>query len=415
MSAITLLRCRLLDGSLVDVTFDTDGGMITAVTAVDGGGGDGGPGEPAERLLLRSAVETHAHLDKAFLADVVPNATGDLAGAIEAMHAARPQLGVEETAARAERALRTMAANGYRAVRTHVDVTRANGLISLEAIDIARRRVGTLIDVEVVALAGFPVVGPDGARQRELLTAALLNGADLIGGCPHLERLADAHTGASGTAAGDAALIRQATEVYLQLAADAGVGVDLHTDETLDPTADGLSELAAQVLATGFGGPVTASHCVSLGVRPEAEQLAIAEQVAAAGIGVVALPATNLFLQGRDHQQAMPRGVTAVAALQRVGATVAAGADNVQDPFNPLGRFSPFEIAGLMILTAHLSPAAAWACVSEHSATVLGIAHEPITVGTPADLVAVSATDIRQAIADGGFRPRVWRRGIELP
>ena len=78
--------------------------------------------------------------------------------------------------------------------------------------------------------------------------------------------------------------------------------------------------------------------------------------MAAAGIAVVALPATNLYLQGREHQQAMPRGVTAVRALREAGVVVAAGADNLQDPFNPLGRACPFETAALMVLTAHLSP-----------------------------------------------------------
>ena len=73
-------------------------------------------------------------------------------------------------------------------------------------------------------------------------------------------------------------------------------------------------------------------------MQPPERQRAIAEAVAAAGIAVVALPATNLFLQGRDHQQAMPRGLTAVRALLEAGVVVAAGADNLQDPFNPLGR-----------------------------------------------------------------------------
>lgn len=407
MSVTTLSRCRLLDGRLADVAFDSVGGSITALTEL----GDG----PAEHLLLRSAVEPHAHLDKAYLADLVPNPTGDLAGAIAAMRAARPLLGVAETAERAERALRAMASNGYRAVRTHVDVTGDNGLTSLEAVDIARRRVGNLLEVQVVALAGFPVLGRAGARQRSLLADALASGADVVGGCPHLERFAAAHPGAGHTSDGDARVIREATEAYLQVAADAGVGVDLHTDETLDPSANGLRDLADLVLSSGFERAVTASHCVSLGVRPAAEQAAIAEQVAAAGIGVVALPATNLFLQGRDHQQAMPRGLTAVAALQRAGVTVAAGADNVQDPFNPLGRFSPFQTAALMVLTAHLSPAAAWACVSDASAQVLGLAHEPISVGTAADLIALPATDIRRALADGGCGARVWRRGVEVP
>lgn len=407
MSSITLSRCRLGDGTLADVTFDATSGSVTALAVLDDDG-------PADRLLLRSAVEPHAHLDKAFLADRVVNETGDLAGAIAAMRAARPLLGVAETAERAARALRTMAANGYRAVRTHVDVTSDNALTSVEAIGIARRRVGALIDVEVVALAGFPVLGPAGSRQRALLVEALDAGADLVGGCPHLERFAGHRDTADDGGPDDAPVIRRATETYLQIAADAGVGVDLHTDETLDPVADGLSALAELVTATGFAGRVTASHCVSLAMRPEGEQSAIAERVAAAGIGVVALPATNLFLQGRDHRQAMPRGVTAVAALRRAGVTVAAGADNVQDPFNPLGRFSPFETAGLMVLTSHLSPVAAWDSVSAIAARVLGLDHPAIAVGTPADLIAVPATDIRQAIAAGGFAPQVWRHGTEL-
>ena len=102
---------------------------------------------------------------------------------------------------------------------------------------------------------------------------------------------------------------------------------------------------------------MTASHCVSLGMQPPARQHEVAEAVAAAGIAVVALPATNLYLQGRDHPQAMPRGLTAVRALRDAGVVVAAGADNLQDPFNPLGRACPFETAALMVLTAHLTPA----------------------------------------------------------
>ena len=202
--------------------------------------------------------------------------------------------------------------------------------------------------------------------------------------------------------------------MYLQLAADAGVGVDLHTDETLDPTADGLSELAAQVLATGFGGPVTASHCVSLGVRPEAEQLAIAEQVAqpASASSPCRRPTsssraatTNRRCRGRHRR----RCAAARRCHGRRGCRQRAG------PVQPARALQSVRDRRADDPDRPPLPAAAWACVSEHSATVLGIAHEPITVGTPADLVAVSATDIRQAIADGGFRPRVWRRGIELP
>ena len=65
---------------------------------------------------------------------------------------------------------------------------------------------------------------------------------------------------------------------------------------------------------------------------------AVAAEVAEAGVAVVTLPQTNLFLQGRDHATATPRGLTALRPLLEAGVTVAGGADNLQDPFNTMGR-----------------------------------------------------------------------------
>jgi len=174
----------------------------------------------------------------------------------------------------------------------------------------------------------------------------------------------------------------------------------------------GLEYLARQVL-TGFGHQVTASHCVSLGQRDEADQQRIAELVAAAGIGVITLPHTNLWLGGRNRQP-VPRGLTAVEALRRAGVAVAAGADNLQDPFNPMGRACPFETASLMVLTAHDLPHIAWDAVSTASRRVLGLAGGTIEPGAPADLLAVDVASLRQAIAEGPARRRVFRRGNEV-
>ncbi|MGB0112028.1 MAG: amidohydrolase family protein [Ilumatobacteraceae bacterium] len=348
-------------------------------------------------LLLPSAVEPHAHLDKAFLAELIVNPTGDLMGAITAMQASRHLLSVETIIERAERAARLMAANGYRAVRTHADTTVEHGLRSIEALTEVRRRVADLIDVEIVALCGWPVVGVAGADQRALLHDAMAAGADLVGGCPHLEFDA-------GTAA--------ATDVLLQVATDHGVGVDLHTDETLDASVLGLVELAERVLG-GFEHRVTASHCVSLGMQSTSRQQQIAELVAEAGISVVALPHTNLFLQGRGAAP-MPRGLTAVAALRAAGVNVAAGADNLQDPFNPVGRACPFETAGLMVMASHLLPHEAWESVSSASAAALDLEVGTIAPGAAADLLAVRATTVREAIAFGPDARRVWRRGVVI-
>ena len=124
----------------------------------------------------------------------------------------------------------------------------------------------------------------------------------------------------------------------LDVAAAAGRPVDLHMDETLDPGVLHLAALAALVIDTGFPHGVTASHCCSLGMQPPEVQADVSDAVAAAGIAVVTLPQTNLYLQARGWTTAPPRGLTAVHPLLAAGVTVAAGADNLQDPFNLVGR-----------------------------------------------------------------------------
>lgn len=379
-----VLHAARLDGatsdSLVDVTVVD--GVITAIDpasstmpadAVDLGG----------MLVLPALAEPHAHLDKAFLAERVPNPTGDLMGAIVAMEEHRGSIDMADTIERATRAVELMISNGVTAIRTHADVTEANGLTSVEALVAVRERFAGRIHLEVCALTGWPSIGPQGATQRSLLRDAIAAGVDLVGGCPHLEDDPVA-----------------ATDGFLEIAAEHGLPVDLHTDETLDPTRLALEHLARAV-AAGFPHAVTASHCVSLGMQPAHRQREIAEAVAAAGVRVVALPHTNLFLQGRQHQQSMPRGLTAVAALRAAGAVVAAGADNLQDPFNPMGRGDPLETAALMVMAAHLLPHDAFASVSAAVRSVLGLAPAAVAVGAAADLMAVRASSVREALAFG--------------
>ena len=337
-------------------------------------------------ILLPAFAEPHAHLDKAFLAERVDNPTGDLLGAIQAMEAARGSITLADTIERAERAARLLAANGCTAIRSHVDLTLAGGLTSVEALIDVRHRLRGLVEIQVAALCAWPSIGPQGADQRALLREAIAMGIDVVGGCPHLE---------SDPAA--------ANDGLLTLAAEGGLPVDLHTDETLNPSMLALEDLAERVVATGFAHRVAASHCVSLILQSELRQREVADKVAAAGISVIALPHTNLFLLGREHQVAMPRGVTAVRALRTAGVNIAAGADNLQDPFNPVGRADPLETAGLMIMTAHVVPAVALEMVTSNARQAMGL--EPSD-----DRVAVRAATAREAIAFGPADRRLVRR-----
>jgi cytosine deaminase len=146
---------------------------------------------------------------------------------------------------------------------------------------------------------------------------------------------------------------------------------------------------------------VAASHCVSLSTRSETDIRLIANKVATAGISIISLPQTNLFLQGRETISHVPRGITPITALRTAGVVVAAGADNLQDPFNLVGRGDPLEIASLLVTASHLSPADAHALVTSDASSVVLNKEASIDVGMSANVVAVKATTLRESIAMG--------------
>lgn len=364
------------DGSRGDIRLS--GGRIDGIGSFSGGEDFSG------YLVLPAPVEPHAHLDKAYSADLVPNPTGDLGGAVRGWLAHRPTLSEEDISQRAERALRAYLAHGATVVRTHVDIGPDIGLRALRAIR-------KLDGVQVVAFGANPLSGVEGARNRALLGDAIAAGADAIGACPAYDPDP-----------------RGCIEAVLGLAVDK-VPVDMHIDESLDLEPCTLSLLAEA--ATGFPHRVVASHCVSLGMMPPPRIRQIAESVAAAGIAVVCLPQTNLYLQGRDHATSPPRGLTAIRVLREAGVTVAAGGDNLQDPFNLVGRADPLETAALLILAGHDTPENAYAAVSNDARRALGLPEVELRPGAPADLLAIRAKTPREAIATANPERVVIRGG----
>jgi cytosine deaminase len=390
---VLLRSATLADGRNVDIRIclDTIDEVAASLTAQP----DEHVIDLSGHLLLPAFVEPHAHLDKAFLSERFTNEAGDLMGAIVAMQQNRHLITYADTVDRAERAVRLMVRNGASAIRTHADTTTENGLMSVEALAEVRRRTADICDIQIVSLVSWPVTGAAGAESRALLREALQMGADLVGGCPHLDENPDG-----------------ANETLLEIASEYQRGVDLHTDENLDPLKNGLEDLARRVSASGFAYGVTASHCVSLGSQTLLRQDEIAELVAAANISVVALPHTNLFLQGREHQQSMPRAITAVKALRARKVNVCAGADNLQDPFNPMGRGDPLETASLMVMLAHLLPQQGLDAVSANARQALGLPPVLVESGNIADLVAIKVESVREALAFGPPERIVLHRGV---
>ena len=392
---LTLSRARLADGDLVDIGITQ--GRIASVSLTLRLSPSSSPDEMhdlEEWLVLPAMAEPHAHLDKALTAEEVPNPTGDLRGAIEAWMANAHKFTADDTNRRARAALDLLIARGVTAVRTHVNCGERIGAESVKVLAAVRDHYRNLIDLQLVALPAIPMTGTEGAANRSALAGALEAGADVVGGCPHLDPDGQG-------------LI----DVVFDAATDAGLPIDLHVDETLDVDTLMLNNLATTRMERGFGLAVTASHCVSLGMQSAAVQAEISRQVVEADIAVVALPQTNLFLQGHSNPTAMPRGLTAVGALRDAGAHVAAGADNVQDPFNLVGRSDPLETAALMVMAGHVLPDDAYAMVSANARQAMGLDAATIAVGDIADLVVIDAVSTRAAIADAPMSRRVYRQG----
>jgi cytosine deaminase len=392
-----LAGAALSDGRRVDVR--VAGGRIAEVTPLTRV-----PAPPVERvdldgwLLLPAPVEPHAHLDKALTADRVDNPAGDLAGAVDAWLRHQSELTHDDLVRRATDAAHLYLVHGATAVRSHVDVADPVGLRALAALRQVRDALGGQCPLQLVAFVGAPVTGAAGAGHRALLRDALAAGADVVGGCPALDP--DPYG---------------CVDHLLAVAAEHRRPVDLHVDETLDPAARSLS-LLADAVGEGYPYGVAAGHCVSLAAQPVEVARRTADRLAAAGVAVICLPQTNLYLQGRERvvpgPAGRPRGLAPLDLLRDAGVTVAAGGDNLQDPFHPLGHGDPLETAALLVTAGHQSPRQAYDAVSTAARTVLGLPPVALAEGSPADLLAVRATGLRAALAGAATVDRmVFRAG----
>jgi len=350
-------------GGAVDIAVDR--GRISAVAAAIAARGEqewrGGG-----RLIMPALADPHHHLDKAGLVGKL-GASTDLADARARFTALRLQLTREDLVERGARILDWAVRHGVSALRTHADVDRIVGLRHVEAALELKDRYADRLDLQIVAFQPGAVQLDDEISWQKLHEALGL-GCDAVGGT----------TGNRGQDA--PALIERA----LRLAAREGVMVDLHLDETLDPAVQNLETLADLTQRHGLEGRVTASHCCSLSVAAPAHRTRAIEAAAQAQVHVIALPLTNLYLQGRDSGL---RGIAPVAELLAGGVNVACGSDNVQDSFLPTGNADPLLAAQVLGLAAHLSdPCYLLESVTSRARAAMGLkaAQEWCAAGAPA-------------------------------
>lgn len=367
-----LTDVRITDGEITGV--DDAGDTADRVIDADGG------------LVAPGFIDCHVHLDKAYIAPDLPaNDSGTLTEAIENIHARKAEYTVDDVKSRAVQAIEAHVEQGCTRIRTHVDVDPIGGLTPLKGVVAARETCSDIADVEIVA---FPQEGVQQAPgTKELLADALTAGADYVGGMPDNERTDEA--------------TRAHVDTCLDLAIEADVDVDMHVDETDDPTARSLEYLAARTTDRGYEGRVTAGHTCALAAYDESHASRVIRSLQSADMRMVTNPPTNLLLQGRGDQHPKRRGITRVDQLLEADLVVAAGQDCIADGFYPYGRASMLEAGLLTAHAAHLQTPAerdtAWSMITEAPATIMGRA-AVIEEGAPA-MVNVFPTDV-QSITD---------------
>ncbi|MFF8607655.1 amidohydrolase family protein [Streptomyces sp. NPDC015346] len=340
-ASLLLCNARLTDGRTVDVRLG--GGRIEAVGTAGSLTAAGARVDLAGYLLLPAAAEPHAHADTALSAD----SPGPVSYASD------------EVQRRATEAALLQLGHGATALRAHVRIGDVQGLGPLEAVLQARRSLRGLADLTTVAVPRL-LTGAAGADGLAMLRDAVKMGASVVGGCPDLDPDPAGYV-----------------EAVLEVAAEQGCPVDLHTDGD-DPAR--LARLAA--MAGGLRPGVTIGPCAGLARLPAEAARRAADQLAAAGITVVCLPQGGC---GATEQ----RGTAPVRLLRAAGVRLAAGSGALRDVSNPVGRGDPLEAAYLLASLGGLPAQDAYGAVSTAARAAMGLPEVRVEAGFPAELLAV--------------------------
>jgi len=208
---------------------------------------------------------------------------------------------------------------------------------------------------------------------------------------------------------------RKQVDMLFAAAEMIGCDLDLHVDETDDPTINSLEYLAEQKMARHFTRRVTAGHCCSLSAMDEKTAARVIAKVAQAGINVITLPSCNLFLMGRNDRGLVRRGLTRVRELLDSGVNVAYASDNIRDAFNPYGKADMLQEA---LITGHAIQAGSpadfdmlLAMGTYHPAKTMGLEGYGLTPGCWASLAVLDDEEWSSAVAREAARSHVFSRG----
>jgi cytosine/creatinine deaminase len=351
------------------------------------------------RLVSPPFVDAHFHLDAALSLGLPRlNRSGTLLEGIALWGELKPALTAQAIAERALAYCDMAAAQGLLAIRSHVDICDER-LLAVDALLEVRRQVAPYLDLQLVAFPQDGLLRCPGAEAN--LRRALDRGVDVVGGIPHFER---------SMADGAESVRRLCT-----LAAERGLLVDMHCDESDDPLSRHIETLAAETQRLGLHGRVTGSHLTSMHSMDNYYVSKLLPLMAESGVAAIANPLINITLQGRHDSYPKRRGMTRVPELLAAGVNVAFGHDCVMDPWYSFGSADMLEVAHMGIHVAQMTSQdairQAFDAVTVNAARILHLDGYGLDVGCRADLVVLQAADPFEAIRLKAARLYVLRGG----
>ena len=361
-------------------------GLTGAAEAYDAGG----------RLGCAGLIETHIHLDKSRIIDRCPPEAKRDISPMRQVAAMKPGFTVEYVRLRAERTLVECILNGTTRMRAQVEVDPAIGMRGFEAVQSLVADYKWAIDIEICV---FPQDGlTNDPGTDELLVEGLERGARAIGGAPRYD-------------ADPAGQIRR----IFEFAREYDVDTDIHLDVGNTPERMQIHLVCELTEQYRRGGRVVVGHMAKLSTMPPHEVAILARRLADVGVAVTVLPATDLYLMGRDQDHNVRRGVTDVNFLVEQGVNCSLSTNNVLNPATPYGDCSLIRMANLHANVLQIARPdqlrECFAMLSERSARLLNLTDYGPAVGNPADIVVIDATSPEQAIAEIRQPLAVFKRG----
>ena len=335
-------------------------------------------------LVVPGLVETHIHLDKTCILDRCRAEDGTVQEAVRETATAKRGFTAEDIYTRAKRTLERCIMQGTMRMRTHVELDPGIRMMGFDAVEQLARDYAWGMDLEICV---FPQEGlTNNPGTEELLIEGLRRGAKVIGAVPYFD------TDPRG----------QIDRIFA-IARDHDVDIDMHLD--LADSTDGMQieYVCRKTEEYGWGGRVAVGHATQMSLVEKARFDAIAAQLARAEVAVTILPSTDLYLMGRTHDHAIPRGVVHAEPLRAAGVTCSISTNNVLNPFTPYGDASLIRMANLYANVCHVARLAELAgcldMITTSSARLMRLEDYGIEEGRPADLVAIDAASPSETIA----------------